>query len=150
MRLKMAKHAVLRRIKKGLEPLIAAVILIAITLVIAIAVVGWMSGLFATTISGTESLVILPNASLFKRSGTWHLNLTIRNTGVFNSNVTAVFVAGFSCTSPSLPQTIPAGNTVDITLLNCGTGGITPGNRYTIKVMTAAGNTFYSEVIASP
>jgi flagellin-like protein len=140
----------LRRIKKGLEPLIAAVILIAITLVIAIAVVGWMSGLFATTISETESLVILPNASLFKRSGTWYLNLTIRNTGVFNSSVTAVFVGGFSCTSSSLPQTIPAGGTVNINDLNCGTGGITPGNRYTIKVMTAAGNTFYSEVIASP
>jgi flagellin-like protein len=150
MRLKMARHAVLRRIKKGLEPLIAAVILIAVTLVIAIAVVGWMSGLFSTTVGGAESLVILPNASLKKISANWNLNLSIRNTGSSASNVISIFVGDFSCNLPTGMVTIEPGTTKNITNADCGNVGIIPGTRYTVTVMTAAGNSFFSEVIARP
>jgi flagellin-like protein len=68
---------------KGLEPLIAAVLLIAITLVIAIAVVSWTTGLFNTIVGGAESLMILPNASLTNTSSGWRLNISIRNTGAY-------------------------------------------------------------------
>jgi FlaG/FlaF family flagellin (archaellin) len=135
-----------RRIVKGLEPLIAAVLLIAITLVIGIAVVSWTTGLFNTTIGGAESLVILPNATLTKPGPNWLLNISIRNTGAYLSNVIAVYVANITCFSGS--QNINPGETRNMTGLNCGSTGIINGTRYTIKVVTAAGNTFFSEVIA--
>jgi flagellin-like protein len=143
-----------KRIVKGLEPLIAAIILIAITLVIAIAVVAWMTGLFGTTIGGTESLVILPTASL-KYDGTkWELRLSIRNSGSSPSTVIAVYVENRECTinSPSSPPvtiTPPSGTKTDISA-ECGNNqdDFIAGVKYRIKVVTAAGNAFFSEVIA--
>jgi flagellin-like protein len=135
-----------KRIVKGLEPLIAAIILIAITLVIAIAVVAWMTGLFGTTVGGAESLVILPNATLTKPGANWQLSISIRNTGSSPSTVIAIYVANITCFSGS--QTINPGETRNLANLNCGSTGLISGVRYTIKVVTAAGNTFYTEVIA--
>ena len=145
----MAKPAGYRgkRIVKGLEPLIAAIILIAITLVIAIAVVAWMTGLFGTTVGGAESLVILPTASLKYVGGEWSLSLSIRNTGSSSSSVIAVYVANQVCSLESGSKTISSGKTEPITA-TCSDANFISGVRYTIKVITAAGNTFYSEVIA--
>jgi flagellin-like protein len=144
----MAKPAGYRgkRIVKGLEPLIAAIILIAITLVIAIAVVAWMTGLFGTTVGGAESLVILPNATLTNTSSVWKLSISIRNTGSSPSNVIAIYVANYTCFSGS--QTINPGDIKTITGDCSSTANFISGVRYTIKVVTAAGNTFYTEVIA--
>jgi flagellin-like protein len=143
----MAKPAGYRgkRIVKGLEPLIAAVILIAITLVIAIAVVSWTTGLFYTTVGGAESLMILPNASLTNTSSGWRLNISIRNTGASPSAVIAIYVANYTCFTGLLPINPGATNT---TSSICSSANLIIGVRYTIKVVTAAGNTFFSEVIA--
>jgi flagellin-like protein len=138
-----------KRIVKGLEPLIAAIILVAITLVIAIAVVAWITGLFGTTVGGAESLVILPNVTLANVSNDWKLNISIRNTGSSPSAVIAIYVANYTCFSGS--QTISPGQTynwVGSSAASCGSVNLISGIRYTIKVVTAAGNTFYSEVIA--
>jgi len=131
---------------KGLEPLIAAVILIAVTLVIGIAVVVWVSGLFAATVGGVEGLVILPNASLTNIGGSsWRLNLSIRNIGSYPSTVVAVYVASYTCAIS--PTTVGPGVMTTISS-TCAGANIIPGVRYTVKVVTAAGNTFFSEVIA--
>jgi flagellin-like protein len=152
----MAKPAGYRgkRIVKGLEPLIAAIILIAITLVIAIAVIAWMTGLFGTTVGGAESLVILPTASLKYVGEEWKLNLSIRNSGSSPSAVIAVYVENRECTinSPSSPPvtiTPSPGTKTDISAV-CGNNpdDFIAGVKYTIKVVTAAGNLFFSQVIA--
>ena len=138
-----------KRIVKGLEPLVAAVILIAITLVIAIAVVAWMTGLFGTTVGGAESLVILPNATLTKPAGgNWQLSISIRNTGSSPSTVIAIYVANYTCFSGT--EVINPGEIKNIpgSSATCSGANFISGVRYTIKVVTAAGNTFYSEVIA--
>jgi len=135
---------------KGLEPLVAAIILIAVTLVIAIAVVAWLTGLFETTVGGGESLVILPNATLTTKSNNWVLNVSIRNTGSASSSVIALYVANYSCTIESTTTSIQPGTMVKIDG-DCGSTASTKlvsGVRYTVKVVTAAGNTFYTEVIA--
>jgi hypothetical protein len=134
---------------KGLEPLIAAVLLVAITLVIGIAVVAWTTGLFGTTLGGAERLVILPNASLAKYGSYWYLNITIRNTGSSPSNVITIYVGNYTCFSGSL--TINPGQTYSWLYPSggyCGGANFVSGVKYTIRVLTAAGNVFYSEVIA--
>jgi len=132
---------------KGLEPLIAAIILIAVTLVIAIAVVAWLTGLFGTTVGGGESIVILPNASLTSSGDSnWQLKVSIRNTGSSPSTVIALYVANYTCTITT--TTIPPGQTINIDATCSDAPTIVPGVRYTVKVVTAAGNTFYTEVIA--
>ncbi|MEM4970702.1 MAG: archaellin/type IV pilin N-terminal domain-containing protein [Sulfolobales archaeon] len=134
---------------KGLEPLIAAIILIAITLVIAIAVVAWMTGLFGTTVGGSEQLVVLPNATLYNSSNVWKLNVSVRNAGSTSSSVVAIYVGNYTCFSGT--QAIQPGATYTFSDLTCSNNAqaFISGVRYTIKVVTVAGNTFYTEVIAS-
>ena len=131
---------------KGLEPLIAAIILIAITLVIAIAVSAWLMGLFGTTVGGAENLVILPNASLRNISGTWVLNVSIKNTGSSPSTIIALYAADYTCDITS-NTTVNPGETITLDS-ECAGANFIVGVRYTIRVVTAAGNAFYSEVIA--
>ena len=134
---------------KGLEPLIASIILVAITLVIAIAVSAWLMGLFETTVGGAEKLVILPNASLRNISGTWVLNVSIRNTGSSPSTIIALYAANYTCDITSATTTVNPGETITLDS-ECADANFIVGVRYTIRVVTAAGNAFYSEVIARP
>ena len=134
---------------KGLEPLIAAIILIAITLVIAIAVAAWLMGLFGTTVGGAENLVILPNASLREDDeddGDWVLSVSIRNTGSSPSTIIALYAANYTCDITST-TTVNPGETIRLDS-ECADANFIVGVRYTIRVVTAAGNAFYSEVIA--
>jgi len=137
---------------KGLEPLIAAIILIAVTLVIAIAVVAWMLGVFGTTTAGGERLRILPNATLNVSSDAqWHLNLTIVNEGGGAAKIIEIKVGDYSC-SEIEPDTINPGETK---LIKCDlrTGSDMPsipaGVTYTVRVMTAAGNIYTTVVVAT-
>jgi flagellin-like protein len=138
------------RYRKALEPLIAAIILIAITLVIAIAVVAWILGVFGTSVGGREELLVLPNATLINSTSSWILSLTVRNTGSVTAQVIGVSVANYSCTGGILPVNVGPGQTVAIQNLQCGQStSFQPGVTYTIKVITAAGNTYFSQVVAS-
>jgi len=132
---------------KGLEPLIAAIILIAVTLVIAIAVVAWMLGVFGTTTAGGERLRILPNATLNVSANPWKLNLTIVNEGGGAAKIIEIKVGDYSC-SPIEPDTINPGETK---LIKCDLGSISipAGVTYTVRVMTAAGNLYTTVVVAS-
>jgi len=127
---------------KGLEPLIAAIILIAVTLVIAIAVVAWMLGVFGTTTAGGERLRILPNATL----NTTHLNLTIVNEGGGAAKIIEIKVGDKDCDSTS-QATINPGETK---LVQCRLSGSVPaGVTYTVRVMTASGNIYTTVVVAT-
>ena len=135
---------------KGIEPLIASIILVAITLVIAIAVSAWLMGLVGTTVGGGENLVILPNASLRKISNdTWVLNVSIRNTGSSPSTIIALYAANYTCDITSATTTVNPGETITLDS-ECADANFIVGVRYTIRVVTAAGNAFYSEVKARP
>jgi flagellin-like protein len=47
---------------RGISPVIATVIILAVTIAIAVAVIGWITGLFGATTSGTEQLQIYPDS----------------------------------------------------------------------------------------
>ncbi|MEM0362120.1 MAG: archaellin/type IV pilin N-terminal domain-containing protein, partial [Sulfolobales archaeon] len=62
-------------LNKGISPVIATVILVAVALLLAVALAGWVMGIWGT-IGATEAVQIV-SASL----NTTHLNLTIVNRG---------------------------------------------------------------------
>jgi len=134
---------------KGLEPLIAAIILIAVTLVIAIAVVAWMLGVFGTTTAGGERLRILPNATLSSSGGN-NLQLTILNEGGSTSTVINITVGDKNCgsISPS-PATINPGETKTISCTVSSGSGLVAGVTYTVRVITAAGNIYTTVVVGT-
>jgi flagellin-like protein len=124
--------------KKALSPVVAAIILIAVTVAVSIAVAAWM-GALTFTFMKTEELKI--TSVTFQSNTTATIACT--NTGADTLTVTAVTLDDASTT-----VTYPTGF-VDASLAK-GTSGtisvttpaMTSGAKYTFAVLTAGGNKY--------
>ena len=122
--------------KKALSPVVASIILIAVTVAVSIAVAAWM-GALTFTFMGTEQVEI---RNIAFSSGTL-ATLTIKNTGTSPVTISEVWVNNVKKTSgvsPVPPQSISANG--DLTLNVTGT--YIAGNNYEFKLITGKGNTF--------
>jgi len=114
--------------RKAISPVLATVILIAITLIAAIAVAGFVFGLFGSFTS--SALISVSSASIAHGVAATPFvgSVVAQNTGTSNAQVTAVTVTygGQTC-SPAItggPQTVTAGAAPGITVtLTSGTCG---------------------------
>jgi flagellin-like protein len=135
-------------VRKAISPIIATVILIAVTLAIGVAIAAWVMGLWGG-MGGTETLKILPNSTLTVDGDRVELKLTIKNDGTRDAKVVGVeVVVGARVCKLSHPfTTISAGAMVTGTAT--GTcSGLTPGASYTVKVITEAGNVYQTMLVA--
>lgn len=124
------------RSKKALSPVVAAIILIAVTVAVSLAVAAWM-GALTFTFMGTEQLDI--------RSVSWgdgKFNVTIYNTGTTPVTVTQIWVNNIDKTGssniPSSGLTIPDGGQGTITV----NYQYSNGTSYQITIVTSKGNKF--------
>ncbi len=127
---------------RGISPVIATIIILAVTIAVAVAVIGWITGLFGASVGGTEQLQIMPDSYIDVNND--QLSLHVVNKG---SDVTIyrIEVVGLGdCASPS-PTTINAGADTTIT---CTVTGATAGTTYTVRVYTKNGNVFTATVQA--
>jgi flagellin-like protein len=135
-------------VRKAISPIIATVILIAVTLAIGVAIAAWIMGIWGG-MGGTESLKILPNSTLTVSNGNVTLKLTIKNDGSRDAKVVGVeVVVGAKVCKLSNPfATISVGAMVtDTAEGTCS--GLTPGASYTVKVITEAGNVYQTMLVA--
>ncbi|MEM1772023.1 MAG: archaellin/type IV pilin N-terminal domain-containing protein [Ignisphaera sp.] len=144
----------MRSLYRGIEPIIAVVILVAVTLVLAIGVIGWIMGWWGT-LGGTETLQIMPYSELDSDGA---LTIYVTNLGTATSYIVKAEVAGLgSCqeikncsggTGCKIGDgniaVIPSG--VECTVEFSGCGSLTAGTRYTVRIYTKAGN-IYSIVL---
>jgi len=95
--------------KKGISPVIATVILVAVTLVIAVAIVGWLFGLWGGLAGGSPSIQIT-NQKLSISDTTATLEVYIRNTGGGSDKILKVELLYGDVTKEGSPdaETIPA------------------------------------------
>ena len=79
--------------KKGISPVIATVILVAVTLAIAVAIIGWLFGLWGSLAGGTPQVAI-PTASLYLNTTTGYLNATfyLKNSGAGSDKIIQIDV----------------------------------------------------------
>jgi flagellin-like protein len=136
-------------VRKAISPIIATVILIAVTLAIGVAIAAWIMGIWGG-MGGTESLKILPNSTLTV-DGTVKLKLTIKNEGSRDAKIVGVevMVGAGACklTPDNELSIIRAGGMVTGTAT--GTcSGLTPGASYTVRVITEAGNVYQTMLVA--
>ena len=131
--------------KKALSPVVAAIILIAVTVAVSIAVAAWM-GALTFTFMKTEELKVLSHTW-----GTSNVNilLTVKNTGTGALTISDVRVN--DATNSSSPgwtvasTTLNAGNSATITVTAARYGyssGFVSGTKYEFAVLTATGNKF--------
>ncbi|MEM4787995.1 MAG: archaellin/type IV pilin N-terminal domain-containing protein [Ignisphaera sp.] len=143
----------MRSLYRGIEPIIAVVILVAVTLVLAIGVIGWIMGWWGT-LGGTETLQIMPYSELYS-NGT--LTIYVKNLGTTTSYIAKAEVAGLGpckkiedcnggtgCNRTGEIAIVNSGAECKVSFSGCGSP--TVGTRYTVRIYTKAGN-IYSIVL---
>ncbi|MEM4465532.1 MAG: archaellin/type IV pilin N-terminal domain-containing protein [Ignisphaera sp.] len=141
----------MRSLYRGIEPIIAVVILVAVTLVLAIGVIGWIMGWWGT-LGGTETLQIMPYSELYDDG---NLTIYVTNLGTTTSYIVKAEVAGLgpcqeivSCNggtgckydSTGKIAIVNGGAECEVKITGCGSP--TAGTRYTVRVYTKAGNVY--------
>jgi len=126
--------------KKALSPVVAAIILIAVTVAVSIAVAAWM-GALTFTFMATEQITF---TSFTWGSSNAYALMTVKNTGTTDLSISAVKIdtATPATLSPSLgtPYLLTKGSAVTFNMTR--TGGFSSGISYEFTVTTAKGNTF--------
>lgn len=128
--------------RKALSPVVAAIILIAVTVAVSIAVAAWM-GALTFTFMKTEELKV--------QSHTWGINnaditLSVKNTGTGAMSVSEVRVNDVAQSSVTYggsftgttSHTLDAGATGTITITKAFASGV----KYEFAVLSATGNKF--------
>jgi len=152
----------LRKAKKGISPVIATIILIAITIVIAIAVAAWVFGLFKSY-TGGPAVTINAAQSSCKGGSPGSCSLVVSNQGGNSVSIVGAtvngqtaIVAAASCalasastsasTSASAIVTVSAGAVA--TAYVCGVT-FTAGQTLTITLQLNTGSTVTTTIVAS-
>ena len=132
--------------RKAISPILATVIIIAVTLVIAIGVIGWIMGIWGT-FGSTESLQIYPDSYIKVNSTGSYLELHVKNAGTATAVINKIEIVG-KATNTSGFSTSSVGPGVEawIELKIGSSNSYTAGTSYQVKVYTAAGNV-YSAVV---
>ncbi|MCX8165380.1 MAG: type IV pilin [Acidilobaceae archaeon] len=149
--------------RRAISPVIATVILIAITIVIGAAVGGWLLGLWGG-FGDVEAIRIYPDAKLqmFQQNNKTRANLTLtlKNEGTRDAIIRKITVEGVGeClasnttllrqtpTPTSIPFSLEAGQTKSIRCTMDGSK-VTAGGSYLVKVMTESGGVYQITVTA--
>jgi len=122
------------RSKKALSPVVAAIILIAVTVAVSIAVAAWMGALTFGFMSGSEQVKII--SVQFAGTTNKNITVTVQNTGTSTVVITSAKVNDqvIDITDVSLDAGSQTSITFDYTW--------SPGTSYNVGVITKAGNTF--------
>ena len=131
----------IRKNTKALSPVVASIILIAVTVAVSIAVAAWM-GALTVGFMGTEELKItqanFPSGS--------YIDLTVKNTGTTPITLDAARVNGASVTCNATATSIAANSGTVVRLTN--TAAIVDGYNYQMQLISSAGNTFTYTAVA--
>ncbi|MEM2104084.1 MAG: archaellin/type IV pilin N-terminal domain-containing protein [Candidatus Bathyarchaeia archaeon] len=128
--------------KKALSPVVASIILIAVTVAVSIAVAAWM-GALSMGFMGTEEIRVT------KITWIWGNNkqfvIAVNNTGTKDVTITQVLVnyGTSGVTASGLPLPLKAGASTTITVGYAYTNG----TKYDITVVTQSGNRFTNQFI---
>jgi flagellin-like protein len=133
--------------KKALSPVVAAIILIAVTVAVSIAVAAWMGSLTFTFME-TEEMTITTAKFNTARTG---INMTVLNSGTTDIILTAVTITGQGMTgSPAIvgsPQTISPTGATQAVNINVGATAVA-GNSYLVELVSTKGNKYTYTVVA--
>ena len=129
---------------KALSPVVASIILIAVTVAVSIAVAAWM-GALTFTFMATEQVQITNIGFGPSAASSW-IAVTVNNTGTSPVTINEAWVNNDkkTITMPSLPQNIVANNGtmlyINMTVAN--------GYNYQVKLVSSKGNQFTYSAVA--
>jgi len=133
--------------KKALSPVVASIILIAVTVAVSIAVAAWMASL--TTGQMQTEQIIFTGSSWGSPSGTTvpYILISVKNNGASDLSIAEARVDGSTAvTYAPLPLSKGSSTTLNITIAS----GFTRGVQYSFTVLTSKGNIFGPYVQTAP
>lgn len=144
--------------RKALSPVVAAIILIAVTVAVSIAVAAWM-GALTFTFMKTEELKITNHTWAVGATATsTNVTLTVRNSGTarltiselrVNDAVVTAGAGGWEVVTAGADEILEPGEQVDVRVYGSGvSGGFVAGTRYEFAIITATGNKFTYTAVA--
>ena len=120
----------IRKNNKALSPVVASIILIAVTVAVSIAVAAWMGALtvgFMDTKTVTITNVVFENGN--------EITVSVKNTGTSNVTISTAKVNGVVTAIATNPSPVGTGLSADIVL----TSAYTDGNAYKIELYESSG-----------
>ena len=134
--------------RKALSPVVAAIILIAVTVAVSIAVAAWM-GALTFTFMQTEEVSFTGYTWDSTSPYTW-IQLTVKNTGSADVTLSGVRINAQDADSwgYSPSYSLPAGGSVTLNVTRAA--GYTSGTKYEFTVLTAKGNMFGPYIKTAP
>ena len=131
---------------KALSPVVASIILIAVTVAVSVVVAAWMGGMTIGLMGNAEQASI---ANIAFPSST-EIDVLVQNSGSTTVNITQAYINGFSAamdpTSPSVGKA--TAGTITLTLPDDGT--LSAGTSYSIKLITAKGTQITNSAVYNP
>ena len=121
-----------RRSKKALSPVVASIILIAVTVAVSIAVAAWM-GALTIGFMGTEE-VRITNVEFLSDT---QAQVTAKNTGSIDVTLTEAYVGNNAANATGLTVITP-GQEIDVIV----DGQYVSGTSYQFKLVSSKGNPF--------
>jgi flagellin-like protein len=121
--------------RKALSPVVAAIILIAVTVAVSIAVAAWMGALTFTFMKTEELKIVSMSFQGTSGNSTNTIVLSVKNTGTGPVTVDTIKVNGASKTF-SGTTTYDPGASGTITIQNVGWSS---GNKYKVDVISSTG-----------
>lgn len=139
-----------RKSKKGISTVIATIIIVAITIVMAIAVAYWALGI-GGSFTRFEKLQYTYGYVTGGGANPWVINLQAQNTGTAQATISNIYLNGQplstyggTATTLVMPNAMPAGSTstFTVTLTAGGTAPWVSGMSVEVSIQTAAGNSY--------
>ena len=142
------------RKSKGISPVIATVILVAIAIVVSIAAAFWMTGLLSSFTSYERMQIVASYATRSGNTYTVYVNMT--NIGAANITVTAILINdkpystysgvniynGTTTDVATLPFSFGPGQKFNLIITGLSTATFRPGATIKISILTASGVTY--------
>lgn len=136
----MNTQKIYRRFKKNskaLSPVVASIILIAVTVAVSVVVAAWMGGMTIGLMGNAEQAQVT-NVAFVTDSGTTTLSATVRNTGDDTLTISAAYIDGVKTSDTfATANTIAKGQSAPIGITN--STALASGAVYEVKMVTAKG-----------
>lgn len=137
----------IRKNSKALSPVVASIILIAVTVAVSVVVAAWMGGMTIGLMGNAEQVSVtnyaFPDAT--------HVTLNVRNTGTATVTLSSATIDGatsaIAAVAPASDLNIGKGQTGNFTLTSTG---FSAGAQYSLKLVTAKGTTIPYTITYNP
>lgn len=128
--------------RKALSPVVAAIILIAVTVAVSIAVAAWMGALTISFMGSTEELKII---DVYYDNMENKTKIEVRNIGTGAVTISDIRIDGTSyetLVSPELPEDLDKGDSRIFTISFGNNWAFKSGVSYEFTILTSRGNPF--------